>query len=122
KIDISVLQDKWESYIIEVVKDPFNDGRVKRALIIAGSDKRGTIFGTYKISEMLGVSPWKFFGDNVASAIENFELPGDYYLHQEEPTVQYRGIFINDEEELAAWSQQFDEGKSMGPNMYEHIF
>ncbi|MFA7417248.1 MAG: glycosyl hydrolase 115 family protein [Acholeplasma sp.] len=122
KIDTSKLTDKWESYIIQVIHDPFDDGRVERALVIVGSDRRGAIYGTYKISEMLGVSPFKFFGDNEPTPIENFELPGDYYNFKDEPTVQYRGIFINDEEELAAWSQQFDEGKSMGPNMYHHIF
>ncbi|WP_025725295.1 glycosyl hydrolase 115 family protein [Acholeplasma granularum] len=122
KIDTSKLEDKWESYVIEVVKDPFNDGRIKRALVIYGSDKRGAIFGTYKVSELLGVSPFKFFADNEPTPITNLELPGDYYVFKDEPTVQYRGIFINDEEELAAWSQQFDEGKSMGPNMYHYIF
>lgn len=122
KIDIAQLNDKWESYIIQVVHDPFDDGRVQRALVIVGSDRRGAIYGTYKISEMLGVSPFKFFGDNAPTPIDNFELPGDFYVLKGEPTVQYRGIFINDEEELAAWSQQFDEGKSMGPNMYHYIF
>lgn len=59
KIDVRNLQGKWESFMTSVVKDPF-DG-VQHALVIAGSDKRGTIYGIYTLSEQIGVSPYVLF-------------------------------------------------------------
>jgi hypothetical protein len=55
KIDPSRIEGKWESWMTTIVHNPF-DG-YDDALVIAGSDKRGTIFGTYSLSEQIGVSP-----------------------------------------------------------------
>lgn len=122
KIDITPIQDKWESYFHQLVDNPFGDGSVKTALVIAGSDKRGTIYGIYKLSRMMGVSPWSYWADAVPSYQENYSLEKGYYYHQGEPTVQYRGIFINDEEELSQWSARIDNGIRMGPNVYQEIY
>lgn len=56
KIDISAIRGKWESYIIRLVDNPVSG--VARAVVIVGSDRRGTIFGMYEISNQMGVSPW----------------------------------------------------------------
>lgn len=55
KIDVSTIKDQWECYITQLVENPFNG--CSRALVIVGSDKRGTIFGTYTLSQQMGVSP-----------------------------------------------------------------
>ncbi len=56
KLDANDLRGKWESFVIMTVAAPLRG--VERALVIAGSDKRGTIYGIYELSEQLGVSPW----------------------------------------------------------------
>ena len=61
KIDTAALAGKWESYLIQTVAHPFPG--VSSALVIAGSDKRGTIYGIYELSEQIGVSPWYWWAD-----------------------------------------------------------
>lgn len=122
KIDKSLIEGKWECYIAQNVTDPFGDGSVKNALVIAGSDKRGSIYGIYSISELMGMTPWEFFCDSVPAHRDNLVLPVDYISVSEEPDVQYRGIFINDEETLESWARSLDEGKHLGPNLYKKIF
>ena len=118
KIDLSNLNGKWESYIIQTVENPF-DG-VKRGLVIAGSDKRGTIFGIYDLSEKLGVSPWYWWADvPVRKCDACYVMPGRYVSG--EPKVKYRGIFINDEEPcLGPWSREQFGG--INSKMYAHMF
>ncbi len=103
RIDVSVIEGKWESYLIETVDMPFPG--VKKALVIAGSDKRGTIFGIYEVSKQIGVSPWHWWADvPVKKSTEIYVLPGRYVYG--EPSVRYRGIFLNDEyPALTRWVQ-----------------
>src|SRR3954470_17273887 len=61
KIDISAIKGKWEACLTQVVADPMPG--VTSALVIAGSDKRGTIYGIYDLSEQIGVSPWYWWAD-----------------------------------------------------------
>jgi hypothetical protein len=69
---------------------------IESALVIAGSDKRGTIYGIYDLSEQMGVSPWYWWADVPVAKKENvFVMPGTFT--KGEPAVKYRGIFINDE-------------------------
>jgi hypothetical protein len=94
KIDVSDIAGKWESFLLQVVANPVPG--VESALVIAGSDKRGTIYGIYDLSEQIGVSPWHFWGDVPAKRHDKlFVKPGKYL--QGPPSVKYRGIFINDE-------------------------
>ncbi|MFN8206957.1 MAG: glycosyl hydrolase 115 family protein [Bacteroidales bacterium] len=94
KITASAIMGKWESFIIQVVPDPFPG--VKKALVIAGSDKRGTIFGIYELSARIGVSPWYWWSDvPVKHHPELWVAPGPHI--EGEPSVKYRGIFLNDE-------------------------
>ena len=94
KIDLSEIEGKWESFIIQTVERPFPG--VKEALVIAGSDKRGTIYGIYEISRQAGVSPWYWWADvPVRKSSELYVNPGRKVCG--EPSVKYRGIFLNDE-------------------------
>ena len=61
KLDVSSIEGKWETFLIETIKNPF-DG-VKEALVIVGSDKRGSIFGMFDMSSEMGVSPLYFWAD-----------------------------------------------------------
>ena len=84
-------------------------------ILILGADRRGTIYGIYEFSRrFLGVSPWYFFADVPVRAREEVEIP-DLFEDASYPTVEYRGIFINDEEELETWVKgYFHEGKAFG--------
>ncbi|MBH1941969.1 glycosyl hydrolase 115 family protein [Mobilitalea sibirica] len=96
KLDVSEVEGKWESYVIEIVDHPLNG--IDKALVIAGSDKRGTIYGIYRISEAIGVSPWVWWADSVPFQQEQLILSmKDNRFVQGEPSVMYRGIFLNDE-------------------------
>ena len=117
KLDISGIRNKWEAYQITVVDDPAPG--VGRALVVVGSDRRGAIFGTFDISERMGVSPWHWFADVPVKQHANvFITPG---TRSDYPKVRYRGIFINDEDPaLKGWAQKTFGGVNSG--MYEHVF
>lgn len=90
-------------------------------LVIAGSDRRGTIYGIYDFCEALGVSPWHFWADVPVKKKQQFVLP-EGYEKVDYPSVEYRGIFINDEEELEAWVQNFMGEPTIGVKTYERVF
>ena len=85
------LMGKWESYVITVTNEP------EPRLVIAGSDKRGTIYGIYEVSQRIGVTPWYWWADVPVRQNPQATIDCDYYASGE-PTVRYRGIFINDED------------------------
>lgn len=89
------IKNKREVYKIAVVEG--YEGIGKSAIVIAGSDKRGTIYGMFKLSEMLGVSPFVDWLSDMPKKLEVFELDSDYIFVSKEPSVRYRGFFINDE-------------------------
>lgn len=94
KINISDIKGKWESFVIQVVDKPFRG--VDKGLVIAGSDKRGTIYGIYEVSAAMGVTPWYWWADvPVRKCRDLFISPGRHVYG--EPSVKYRGIFLNDE-------------------------
>ena len=102
------LKGKTEKYIIKTI-----DGQ----LVIAGSDKRGTVFGIYELSKQMGVSPWYYWADVPVVKRENiYVLPGEYT--DGEPNVRYRGIFLNDEAPcLTSWVKN-----TFGTNYGDHRF
>jgi hypothetical protein len=104
KIDVTNVKGKWESFVIEVINKPLPG--IKSALIIAGSDKRGTIFGIYELSKQIGVSPWYWWADvPVLEKKELYVTRGRYV--QGSPSVKYRGIFLNDEApDLTNWIRE----------------
>lgn len=122
KLDVSGVRGEWESCVVQVVVDPMPE--VSRALVIAGSDRRGAIYGIYEVSESIGVSPWHWWADvpvkkRAALAIR----AGAHKLGP--PSVKYRGIFLNDEDwGLQPWAAKtFDpESGGIGPKTYARIF
>jgi hypothetical protein len=94
KIDVSDISGKWESTLVQVVDKPM--AGVDQALVIAGSDKRGTIFGIYDLSEQIGVSPWYWWADVPVARKDALYVQAGRFV-QGEPAVKYRGIFLNDE-------------------------
>ncbi|MGI4022877.1 MAG: glycosyl hydrolase 115 family protein [Janthinobacterium lividum] len=94
KLNVNGIAGKWETFLIQVVEKPMPG--VDRALVIAGSDKRGTIFGIYDVSGQIGVSPWYYWADvPVKKQKDLYVIAGRHT--QGTPVVKYRGIFINDE-------------------------
>jgi hypothetical protein len=94
RIDVSGVRGKWESFVLQTLREPMPG--VTSALVIAGSDKRGTIYGIYDLSEQIGVSPWYWWQDVTPEhQTALYVKPGTY--RQGEPSVKYRGIFLNDE-------------------------
>lgn len=94
RLDRTALEGKREKYIMTMVKNPV-DG-VDEALVIAGSDRRGTIYGIYELSEQIGVSPWYDWADVPVVHRDNLVMKRGTYTAGE-PAVRYRGIFLNDE-------------------------
>ncbi len=118
KLDVSGIQGQWESAVTTVVERPMPG--VRRALVIAGADKRGTIYAMYDLSEQIGVSPWYWWADvRVPHADALYVEPGRYV--QPVPTVKYRGIFFNDEAPaLSGWTQEKFGG--MNHEFYTKVF
>ncbi len=122
KIDLSSLQGAWEMFVVEAIDQPFPG--VDRGLVIAGSDKRGTIYGIYELSEEMGVSPWYYWADVPPRSRSRLDvLPGRHSLG--EPAVKYRGLFINDEAPaLTDWySATFGSGgPGFNSEFYARVF
>ena len=90
-------------------------------LYILGADRRGTIYGIYDLCERIGVSPWRFFAEVPDRETDHFEL-SEGYLFTDYPSVEYRGVFINDEEELEKWVKLHMGEDTIGVKTYEKIF
>ena len=101
KLNVENINGKWESYIIQVIENPLPG--VEKALVITGSDKRGTIYGIYDLSHNIGVSPWYWWADVPIEHKDNLYVKPEKY-EQGPPSVKYRGIFLNDEyPDLTNW-------------------
>ena len=120
RIDGSELRGKVEKYIITAVSHPFEG--VDEALVIAGSDMRGTIYGIYEISEQIGVSPWYDWMDVPAEKHDDLYLLNGRYTAGE-PAVRYRGIFLNDEAPcLTTWVKNTFGTDFGGHEFYARVF
>jgi hypothetical protein len=117
KLNVAGVAGRWEASVTECIEKPWPG--VERALVIAGSDKRGTIFGMYELSKQIGASPWHWWADVPPKQSKSlYVLPG---RHVDEPAVKYRGIFINDEEPaLGPWAREKFGG--VNSKMYAHMF
>jgi hypothetical protein len=122
KLDAKKLAGAWESFVIATVERPAPG--VPRALVIAGSDRRGTAYGIYELSRAIGVSPWHWWADVTPLKQPALRVrPGTHRFGP--PSVKYRGIFINDEDwGLTPWSATvFESGtRGMGPKTYARVF
>lgn len=105
KLDVAGIAGKWETSLEQVVQNPLPG--VRRAFVIAGSDQRGTIYGAYDVSKVIGVSPWHWWDDVPARHQDAlYVLPGRHT--QGTPAVKYRGFFINDENpDTGTWAPGF---------------
>ena len=118
KIDVTGIAGRWESFLIATVADPFPG--VRQALVVAGSDKRGTIYGLYELSEQSGVSPWYWWADVPPRRRPGLFVKAGAYV-QGPPVVKYRGIFINDEEPaFGPWAREKFGG--VNSRMYSHMY
>lgn len=118
QLDGTTIVGKWESFVIATVATPVRG--VDRALVIAGSDKRGTIYGIYELSRQIGVSPWYFWADAPIPHQDELHIRAGTHASGE-PKVKYRGIFINDEAPaLRRWAQQNFGGFNQA--FYAHVF
>ncbi len=118
KLDVKGIEGKWETFLIQIIEQPLPN--VDRALIITGSDKRGTIYGMYDLSSKIGVSPWYWWADvPVKKKLSIYVKPGRHTLG--EPAVKYRGIFINDEAPaLSGWA--YEKFGGFNAKFYENVF
>lgn len=95
KINLNAIRGKWECYLFQIVEHPAHG--IDTALVIAGSDKRGTIYGLFHLSELLGVSPLVSWNHVWPKHLDSVVLDERVDMISKEPSVRYRGFFINDE-------------------------
>jgi hypothetical protein len=130
KISVPEISNQWESFFLQVVPNPFPG--IDNALVICGSDKRGSIYGIYDLSEQVGVSPWYYFADVPPQHHDRLFVRAGKFI-QGPPSVKYRGIFLNDEApDLSGWvKEKFGEvpghpgvanyGRGFYTNLFEVI-
>lgn len=118
KINAEEVINRWDTFAIQTVENPLPN--VSQALVIFGSNKRGTIYGMYDLSSQIGVSPWYWWADApIQKKAELYVKPGFY--SSGEPKVKYRGIFINDEAPtLRNWAKEKFGG--FNHKFYEKVF
>jgi len=121
-IDATDIKGKWESFIITNCINPKTGAPL---LVVVGSDRRGTAFGLTSLSEAIGVSPWYWWADVTPMHKQALFIEPVTFC-QEAPSVQYRGIFINDERfgGWARWAEQHFEKETgkVGPKTYQRVF
>lgn len=121
KLDVSVIRNGWEQYIIKVINKPAKG--IERALVIAGCDRRGTAYGTFALSEAMGVSPLYWWADVPVKKQKSLFLETSEYISKA-PTVKYRGVFINDEGwGITPWAAKTFDPKlgDIGPKTYAKV-
>lgn len=120
KINVSAIKNGWEQFIITTLEHPFKG--VAKALVIAGSDRRGTAYGVFSVSEAIGVSPWYWWADVPVVHQNKLFVKAGYT--SETPSIKYRGIFINDEDwGMKPWSEKNFEKElgDIGPKTYAKV-
>ena len=118
KIDVRGIVGQWESFTVQTLRNPMPG--VASALAIVGSDKRGTIYGVYDLSEQIGVSPWYWWADVPVHRHDALIVKAGRYT-QGPPAVKYRGIFLNDEApSLSGWVKERYGNYNHG--FYEKVF
>ncbi len=108
------------------VREAFYIGVHDGKLLVVGSDARGTAYGVLEISRLAGVSPWVWWGDSHIERKDRLEIPENYSSFQH-PSIEYRGIFINDEDwAFRPWSTQTysprENPETISADTYRQIF
>ncbi len=117
-IDVAEINGQWERSLTQVVENPFPG--VDKALVLAGSDKRGTIYAMLNLSRKFGVSPWYWWAD-VPVKKKKIIYVNPERIVTKSPAVKYRGIFLNDEEPaLGGWVRESFGGFNV--KFYSHVF
>lgn len=121
KIDTTTIAGGWERYLIKKVENPVCG--IKQAIVVAGSDRRGTAYGLLSISRAIGVSPWYWWADAPITKRKQLKVSVDDFVSKE-PSVRYRGIFINDEDwGIYRWAKNnFEKERgNFGPKTYSKV-
>jgi hypothetical protein len=119
---VSALRNRWECFALKVIDKPNNS--ISKALVIAGSDARGTAYGVFTLSEKLGVSPWYWWADVPVKQQKVLTIQQPQYISAS-PRIKFRGIFINDEDwGLQPWAAKTFEPETgdIGPKTYAKVF
>ena len=120
-LDVSAIRGGWEQFVVKTIDAPVKG--VKKVLVIAGCDRRGTAYGVFTLSEAIGVSPLYWWADVPTKRKSQLYVEHINYVSQA-PSVQYRGIFINDEGwGITPWAgRTFDkELGDIGPKTYAKV-
>lgn len=119
KLDLTTVRGKREVYSFQIIENPTEN--IAQAVVIAGSDKRGTIYGLYHLSELLGVSPLVNWNHVWPEKRERVVLTDACNMVSKEPSVKYRGFFINDEwPAFGTWATEHFGG--INARCYEAVF
>jgi hypothetical protein len=121
-ISTSPLEGKWETYGRVAVPAPGKPGRT--ILVIFGSDTRGAIWGVIDLTRELGISAWEWWADVVPRSVARLNVNGSL-RYSKEPSVKYRGVFLNDEDwGLLPWAAGTYDPRygNLGPKTYARIF
>ncbi len=121
KLDVTSIRGQWERFMIATVENPVPG--VAQGLVIAGSDRRGTAFGVFSLSESIGVSPYVWWADVKPPHRDSVVISQTTY-NSKSPSVKYRGLFINDEDwGLQPWAAKTyePETKDIGPQTYAKV-
>jgi len=120
-VDTLINEKIYDSSVISGKREVFNIKFIGNTLLVCGSDKRGTIYGMFALSEYIGVSPLHFWGDVEPQARKDLKIEKDIETVSKEPSVKYRGFFINDEWPcFGTWT--FGHFKGFSSEMYDHVF
>ena len=122
KLDVSDIAGQWETYMLQVVNNPVPG--IDKGLFIIGSDRRATAYGVFDLSEKMGVSPWYWWADVPVRHRDTIVVRSGRYK-EGPPSVQYRGIFINDEDwGMHPWAKNTfaPEDGYIGPKTYQQVF
>ena len=118
KLNLTEISNRWEAFHISSIKNPLPN--IPEALVITGSDARGTAFGVLELSKQAGVSPWYWWADVPVQKKQSIHIKRSASI-TDSPLVKYRGIFLNDEAPaLSNWSRQHFGGFRAG--FYEKVF
>ncbi|GAB3170868.1 glycosyl hydrolase 115 family protein [Myceligenerans halotolerans] len=116
-VDVAALYDddgapRWEAFLVTVHDD---------VLYLVGTDRRGTIYAIYDFAEAIGVSPWRWWGKVEPRRREHVTVARGT-CRADWPSVQYRGVFLNDEEELLHWALAHTDDGTIGPQTYRRVY
>jgi hypothetical protein len=123
QLSVAALAGKRECYVIQLVENLTIGGKIfPRVLVVAGSDKRGGMYGLFHMSGKMGVSPWVWFADVVPEKKRQVIVEKDEIeIISKEPSVRFRGIFINDESpSFTRWAKKRYGG--LNEKMYKNVF